>query len=238
MSLQSQLESGNYDTVIGEVRDWVEADSSAAFSDATVKRWLSMRWKDLFLTEAVQDPRAVAAAGKSAGLARAIPRLSPDRRSDRQKVADRFLKGIAGPDWQLELPGADVQIRNTTLLLVPGLLTGLLHPSAHAFLDEAPALEKERGWRTLRVDAHPFRGCEANNADILQALEHGRGFTADMKDIHDPKPPEKVWVIGYSKGGPDVLNFMVNHTRSMKTIICASSVALMLMRSRSPSGCA
>ena len=211
MSLQSDLESGNYDVVIDEVRDWVAADSSAAFSDAIVKRWVSMRWKDLFLTEAVQDPKAVAIAGKPAGLAKAIPRIGSDKRPDRQKIADRFLKGIAAPDWRLELPPAEVEINRTTLLLVPGLLTGLLHPSAHAFLDETPALEQERGWKTLRVDAHPFRGCEANNADIRDSLEYGRGFTADQKEITDPKPPEKVWVIGYSKGGPDILNFLVNH---------------------------
>jgi pimeloyl-ACP methyl ester carboxylesterase len=211
VSLHSDVESGNYDRVITEVREWVAEDSSAAFSDATVKRWLSMRWKDIFLTEAIQDPRALETASKPAGLARAIPRFGSDKRTDRQKIADRFLKGIAAPDWQLELPPADVEINRTTLLLVPGLLTGLLHPSAHAFLDEAPALEQERGWPTLRVDAHPFRGCEANNADILESLVHGRGYTADQKEITDPTPPEKVWIIGYSKGGPDVLNFMVNH---------------------------
>lgn len=211
MSLQSELDSGNYDTVITEVRDWIDDDASAAFSDATVKRWLGMRWKDLFITEAAQDPDALETAGKPAGMARVVPRIGSDKRSDRQKIADRFLKGVSAADWEEELPPVDIEINNTSLLLVPGLLSGLLHPRAHAFVDEAPMLEEERGWRTLRCDAHPFRGCEANNEDILASLERGEGFTADQRPIENPEPPEKVWIIGYSKGGPDVFNFMVNH---------------------------
>lgn len=212
MSLQGDLEAGRYDEVITQVREWVAADPSAAFADPTVKRWCALRWKDLFLREAVQDPEALKTAGKPAGLSGVVsPRIGKDKRSDRQKIADRFLKSVAAPDWELELPEPDVEINNTTLLLCPGMLSGILHPGAHAFVEETPALAEERGWRTLRADLHPFRGCEANEQDLLAALDQGEGFEADLTPVTDPVAPEKVWIIGYSKGGPDVLTFLVDH---------------------------
>ncbi len=153
MSLQSDLDGERYDDVIVGVREWVAADPSAAFADATTKRWMSLRWKDLFLREAVQDDAALATAGKRVSLANPLaPRLGKDTRSDRQKIADRFLKDVAAPDWQIELPDPDVTIENATLVLCPGLLSGILHPGAHAFVEDAPVIEEERGWKTLRAD--------------------------------------------------------------------------------------
>ena len=90
---------------------------------------MSLRWKDLFLREAVQDDAALATAGKRVSLANPLaPRLGKDTRSDRQKIADRFLQDVAAPDWQIELPDPDVTIENATLVLCPGLLSGILHP--------------------------------------------------------------------------------------------------------------
>lgn len=212
-NISAELDSGNYDLVIAGVREWLAEDPRAALSDDGVKRWLGMRWKDLFLREAVRDPAAVEVAGKPVGLGRIVSNpLSSDKRTDRQKIADRFLKGLTAPDWQNELPDPEPpQIERTQLLLCPGLLTGILHPGAHAFIDEAPVIEQEYGWRTLRADLHPFRGSEANEADILAALDRGEGFTADLQPITEPEPPERVWIIGYSKGGPDVLSFLAHH---------------------------
>ena len=212
-NIAARLDSGDYATVIDEVRGWLAQDPRAALADEGVKRWLGLRWKDLFLREAVKDPAAVAVAGKPVGLGRVLANpLASDKRSDRQKIAERFLKGLASPDWQAELPDPEpARIERTQLLLCPGLLTGLLHPGAHAFIAEAPQIEQEFGWRTLRADLHPFRGSEANEADLLAALDRGEGFTADLQPISDPEPPEKVWIIGYSKGGPDVLSFLVHH---------------------------
>ena len=51
---------------------------------------------------------------------------------------------VSATDWEEELPPVDIEINNTSLLLVPGLLSGLLHPRAHAFVDEAPMLEEEK----------------------------------------------------------------------------------------------
>ena len=212
MSLQSDLEAGHYDDVIVESREWIAADPSTAFADASMKRWMSMRWKDLFLREAAQDEAAVRTAEKRISLANPLsPRLRKDTRTDRQKIADRFLKDVAAPDWQTELPDPDVTIDNATLVLCPGLLSGILHPGAHAFVEDAPVLQQERGWKTLRADLHPFRGCEANEVDLKAALDRGEGFNADLSPIDDPEPPGDVWLIGYSKGGPDVLTFLVDN---------------------------
>jgi hypothetical protein len=127
-------------------------------------------------------------------------------------VAQRFLKDVGASTWTDELPPPQVdQIDETTLLLCPGLLTGLLHSGAHPFIEEAPALESGRGWRTLRVDLHPFRSSAANEADMLAALDHGQGFTADNQPVQEPEPPGQVFLIGYSKGGPDILQFLVDH---------------------------
>jgi hypothetical protein len=166
----------------------------------------------LFLREAVTDPKAVHTAESVPGLGKFLPNFGSDHRSDREKIADRFLKGITAEDWKLELPEpGDGVISNTTLVLCPGLLTGLLHPGAHAFVDETPQLQEERGWRTLRADVHPFRGSEANEEDIIAALDRGEGFEADLSPVTNPDPPDRVWLIGYSKGGPDLMHFLVDH---------------------------
>jgi hypothetical protein len=204
-------EQGQYETLIARLRDQVAADPRVLV-DPAVKAWLSRRWKDLFLQEAAADPNAVATAEKHLLLAQ-LPIPTPKKKGGaRQLVAQRFLKDITAREWEEELPPPQFdRIENTTLLLCPGLLTGLLHPGAHAFLDEAPQLEAERGWPTLRVDLHPFRGGKANEADLLAALDRGEGFTADNQPITDPRPPGKVFLIGYSKGGPDILQFLVDH---------------------------
>lgn len=105
MNLQSDLEAGRYDDVVAGVAQWIADDRVAAMSDPIVSRWCALRWKDLFLREAVRDPQVVERAGHPAGLGAVVtPRIGPDRRSDRQKVADRFLKGISAADWDVDLP--------------------------------------------------------------------------------------------------------------------------------------
>ncbi len=202
---------GDYLTLIEALRELV-ADDRRVLTDPVVKAWVSRRWKDLFLTEAVDDPQVVETARKHLLLSKVPLRTPTKKGSTRAVVAQRFLKDVTASTWEDELPPAQrTEITNTTLLLCPGLLTGLLHPGAHAFIDEAPALERERGWRTLRVDLHPFRSGRANEADLIAALERGEGFTADNEPIESPTPPGKVFMIGYSKGGPDILQFLVDH---------------------------
>jgi triacylglycerol esterase/lipase EstA (alpha/beta hydrolase family) len=75
---------------------------------------------------------------------------------------------------------------------------------------EADRLMTERGWRHIRADVHPMRSCEANEADI-EAAFHGEGLDALMQPITEPEPPKKVFLLGYSKGTPDIMSFIVNH---------------------------
>jgi hypothetical protein len=203
-------ESGDYPAVIDGVRELV-ARGPAAFTDPWVKGWIGRRWRDLFLQEAVKDRRAVDYASKPALLA-ALPLPSALKKSNpRQAIAQRFLKDAPASEWQAEMPAAQYDsIENTTLILCGGLLTGLLHPDAHAFPVEAEQLFQDRGWRTLRADVHPMRSCEANEDDI-EAAFRGEGLNARMRPVEDPEPPGKVFLLGYSKGAPDILSFLVNH---------------------------
>jgi hypothetical protein len=207
-------DKGDYLAVISGVRDLVAADP-ANVKDPWIKGWIGRRWRDLFLQAAVEDEDTVDYASKPALLA-ALPLPSVVKKSDpRQAVAERFLKNVPGGEWRTPLPEAQYDtIENTTLILCGGLLTGLLHAEAHAFAEEADRLQRERGWRTIRADVHPMRTCAANGADIAAAFR-GEGLDARMRPIDDPDPPGrdggKVFLLGYSKGSPDILSFLVDH---------------------------
>jgi hypothetical protein len=163
------------------------------------------------MQEAVKDAKTVDYASKplllsGLPLPKALKKSNP-----RQAIAERFLKDAPLSESQAEMPPAQHDsIDNTTLILCGGLLTGLLHPGAHAFPVEADRLFTERGWRHLRADVHPMRSCEANEADI-EAAFRGEGLDALMQPITDPEPPKNVFLLGYSKGTPDILSFIVNH---------------------------
>lgn len=208
--LASREASGDYLRVIAGVREHLSADP-ATFTDPWIKGWVGRRWRDLFLQEAVRDPDAVEYASKPSLLA-PVP-LPPFLKNSnpRRAIAERFLKDAPASEWQAELPAAQYDsIHNTTLILCGGLLTGLLHAEAHSFPVEADRLYQERGWRTLRADVHPMRSCAANEADIVAAFR-GEGLDARMQPIKDPVAPEKVFMLGYSKGAPDILSFLVHH---------------------------
>ncbi len=203
--------AGDYLAVIEGVRELVNEDP-AAFKDPWVKGWIGRRWRDLFLQEAVKDDQVVDAACKPAILS-ALPVGGLFKKSNpRKAIADRYLKDAPASEWQAELPEAqhDDSIENTTMVLCGGLLTGLLHPGAHMFPVEAERLYQERGWRTIRADSHPMRSCEANEADI-EAAFRGEGMDTLMQPIENPTPPDKVVLLGYSKGSPDILSFVVHH---------------------------
>ncbi len=208
--LATREAAGDYMSVIAGVRERLSADP-AAFKDPWIKGWVGRRWRDLFLQQAVQDPDAVEYASKPPLLA-PVPLPSFLKSSDpRKAIAERFLKDAPASEWQAQMPVAQFDsIDNTTLILCGGLLTGLLHADAHSFPVEAEKLYRERGWRTLRADVHPMRSCEANEADI-EAAFRGEGLDAQMKPVDDPVPPDKVFMLGYSKGAPDILSFLIHH---------------------------
>jgi hypothetical protein len=201
---------GDYLSVIEGVREIVTLNADA-LKDPWIKGWVGRRWRDLFLQEAVKDGDAVEYASKP-GLLAPVPLPGFLKKSNpRQAIAERFLKDCPASEWRAELPPAQYDsITNTTLVLCGGLLTGLLHADAHAFPVEADQVYRDRGWRTIRADVHPMRSCEANEADI-EAAFHGRGLDALMRPIEHPEPPKDVILLGYSKGSPDILSFLVNH---------------------------
>ena len=208
--LARREEAVDYLAVIEGVREMVTLNP-ATVKDPWVKGWIGRRWRDLFMQEAVKDSKAVDYASKPlllSGLP--LPKLLK-KSKPRQAIAERFLKDAPLSEWQAELPPAQHDsIENTTLVLCGGLLTGLLHPSAHAFPVEAERLFQERGWRTVRADVHPMRSCAANEDDI-EAAFRGEGLDTLMQPIEDPQPPDKVFLLGYSKGTPDILSFIVNN---------------------------
>ena len=203
--------AGDYLAVIEGVRELVTEDP-AAVKDPWVKGWLGRRWRDLFLQEAVKDDQAVDIASKPIMLSSIpLPGAFFKKSNRRQAIAERFLKDAPASEWQAELPEAQYDtIENTTLMMCGGLLTGMLHPAAHMFPVEADRLYQERGWRTIRADVHPMRSCEANEADI-EAAFRGEGFDALIRPIEEPTPPGNVFLLGYSKGAPDILSFIVHH---------------------------
>ena len=91
----------------------------------------------------------------------------------------------------------------------------IILPICHAFAEEFPQLEKEFGWNIFQADAHPMRGCEANEADLLAAILEGKGFQSNPGGASDqfrtPVAPNDVFLMGYSKGAPDILSTLVHH---------------------------
>lgn len=182
-----------------------------AFVDPQVKAWCARRWRFLFLNEAVKDQVA---------LDYATGRFW-DRRPARQRIAAYYLAGIEDDAWSDEQPDTEVaSIVRTTLIACPGLLNGLL--PVRDFQDQLPKIERRFGMQVLRADAHPVRGCEANVSDLMRALEKGQGRTAAGEEIPeaDAKPPGDVFLIGYSKGAPDILTTLVKQPQVSARIRC------------------
>ncbi len=187
-----------------EIRTRLTQDARAV-SDPAIKAWLSSRWHQLFLQEAVHDKRALKAARST------MATVGRDRRPAAQKIAERFLRGDGILEWQRPQPAATERpITETTLVFCAGLLNGLLPD--HAFRDEFSALHEQHGWKILRADIHPMRGCEANADDIRRALDDGEGMCLDgSRNTAQYEAPGDIVLMGYSKGGADILEFLVRH---------------------------
>ena len=201
---------------IATLRKAVAKDPSV-LAAPEIKQWCGRRWRDLFITAAADDPEAVTAATKS-------PLRGRDSRADRQRVAERFIRSEHRVEWQQVLPPADIpQLQKHTLLFAPGLLNGIL-PS-RAFGDALPELQAEHGWKVLRADLHPLRGCEANVEDLKASLEQGVGLSADSEPQIDGPVPDRVIIVGYSKGVPDVLTLLAKEPKLAKKVVAVFSWA-------------
>lgn len=201
--------AGDYGALIRAMRETVAADTRAC-ADPWVKGWCSRRWRHLFVAAAAEDEKAVSTASqrlKVPGTDLSVAtRL--DRRPTRQRVAERFLRLPAPSDWTPEQPPADMDGFDATVLVCPGLLTGMLPD--RAFQNEVPALHEKHGWRFLAADSHPLRSCEANTDDLLAALERGEGHDETYRRVPpgEGTPPGDVVLLCYSKGAVDALTLL------------------------------
>lgn len=191
------------------VRDCAST-SRRVFALPEVKAWCARRWKHLFLREAVEDQVALQAASRRA-----------DNRPPRQRIAERFLAVGAEAAWRDRQPDPiETEVRRTTLLVCPGLLNGLL--PVREFRDDLPKVEWRYRMPVLRSASHPARGCEANVADIMRALEEGRGADAAAHPVRPgaERVPGDVMVLAYSKGAPDMLTTLVRHPEVGPRVRC------------------
>ncbi len=198
--LQRAEQARDFESVIAGVREAVLADRRV-FADPWLKAWSGRRWRNIFISEAAADEAAVSSARKKG--------LRKDVRPPRQQVAERYLRGDAIREWSVEMPAAAIpDLHNCTGLFCPGLLNGLL--PTRAFQEALPALQSAHDWRFLRADLHAMRSCEANLADLDAAMRDGRGLRADCQriDASQALPPGDVYMIGYSKGVPDILTWL------------------------------
>jgi hypothetical protein len=194
--------------LVSIIREGAAADRRV-FALPEVKSWCARRWRFLFLREAVEDLRALEAAT-----------VRGDQRPPRQRIAERYLAENTDA-WRDEQPDpVEAPVTRTTLLMCPGLLNGLL--PVREFRDDLPRLTWRYRMRVLRSASHPARGCEANVADIMRALDHGIGTDAAASPIPDgeTEAPGEVMVVAYSKGAPDTLTTLVRHPELADRVRC------------------
>jgi len=180
----------------------------AALSDPVIQDWLGRRYRNIFLTEAANDRNALRVAVNKVPL----PMQFIDRRSTKELLASRFLKGSAREESHVEMPvAAEPHLDFTTLLFVPGMMTGLLPVTA--FQSVWPRLEDRFGVKILTADVHPARSSHDNGEDIQAALDRGRGIDADSLQIPRKRAtkPGDVVILGYAKGATDAMVFFAEH---------------------------
>lgn len=203
--IAAALEIGDYDTVITRVREVFDQCGAVALADPVISNWVGLRYRNIFITEAAANPDAQKSARAP------FPVRLIDNKVDRARVAHRMIKHLDPAELELDMPIASpTKIENTSILFVPGLLTGML---GIAFQKVWPVMQARFGVNILNADVHPMRSCEANVEDIVNALEKGIGVGADpdstlITEADNPTPPGDVVMIGYSKGGPDILTFL------------------------------
>jgi hypothetical protein len=205
----------DFPRLIEEIKTIIQNDRMT-FSHPFIKRWCGIRWRNIFLTQALEDKVALKKADNSKLLGR------KDKRPNRQKLAEQFLRGDEIREWSLDLPAFEKSDKpiDTTLVFAPGLLTGML--PVRAFQTAFPIIEDKLGIRIIRADSHPMRGCKANIDDLLAAIDKGAGFAANTKEISpaDQTPPGDIFLIGYSKGAPDIYQLLAERPDLKDRIRC------------------
>lgn len=205
--IQDALGKEDYLTVIREVRDAMTADPISAIADPVINDWLGRRYRNIFMQEAVADARTVKNSQAP------FPLNLVDKRSLREKVGQRMVKTIGADEIAAELPPAQLgSLGNTTIVFAPGLLTGLL--PVLAFQTVWPRIQSRFGIKVVAVDSHPMASTESNVRDLENAIERGIGVRTDLEAGYvtaddNPTPPEgDIFLMGYSKGSPDILTLL------------------------------
>ena len=216
LSYLEQLEKDKaFSVLIEEISSLIKNDRSL-MSHPFIKRWCGIRWRNIFLTEALKDKVALKKANNFK-----IPGRK-DKRPPKQKLAEQFLKGDEIREWKLDLPAFDKPINkiNTTLVFAPGLINGML--PVRAFQTAFPKIEEDLGIRIIRADNHPMRSCKSNVADLLAAIEVGAGLKANTQEIskEEQQAPADIFLIGYSKGAPDILQLLAERPDLKDRIRC------------------
>ena len=205
--IQDALGKEDYLTVIREVREAMTADPIAAIADPVINDWLGRRYRNIFMQEAVADARAVKNSQAP------FPLNLVDKRSMRQRVGQRMVKTIGADEISAELPPAQLgSLGNTTIVFAPGLLTGLL--PVLAFQTVWPRIQSRFGIKVVAVDSHPMASTDSNVRDLENAIERGIGVRTDLEAGYvtaddNPTPPKgDIFLMGYSKGSPDILTLL------------------------------
>lgn len=193
-----------------DVAERVRSDVTA-LRDPGVKELAGRRFRDLFTGAAAADPEAVKAASRRIGVPWTdfAVRVPGDGRSDRVRIAERFLRDGAATAATELAPAPSPAPTRTALVFCPGLINSML--PMRAFATAFREVRDRHGWRVIAADAHPMRSCEANGEDLLAAIERGEGLDADTKPIRseDAEPPDEVILLCYSKGSPDAMELLV-----------------------------
>ena len=195
----------DYPMVIELVREAMTDDPVAALNDPVINEWLGRRYRNIFLHEAVANPRAVKDSQAM------FPLNLVDPRSERTKVGQRMIINMSEEELREEMPEPDPgAFANTTLVFAPGLLTGLL-PNL-AFETVWPTVINRFRCKIMISDSHPMRSTEANVADLENVIERGIGVSpidaSFITEAQNPTPPGDVVLMGYSKGAPDILTLL------------------------------
>lgn len=224
----------DYETVIVKLRELIKQDIHI-MSNVWVKNWIGRRWRNLFIVEACKIQSAIEVSSKKTMW----PFMnSEDTRPVAQRISEYFFKGIGQNEWmyadvplngfgnemnpkirisksrksikKFPPPNIPKSYEKTDLLFCPGLFNGLL--PVRAFENVFPLMEEEYpGLKILRVDSHPVRGCEDNMADFERLFKNGEGRDSVGELCTNTFPKDNIVAIGYSKGMPDLLTYMVNH---------------------------
>ncbi len=196
--LKKLIGSGDYPKLIKKLKSDLKKNKRV-FKKPEIKEWCGLRYRNLFINEASLDIEAVE-------VARSKPIFGKDERPDKQKIADRFLKGEGPDEWKLELPEIEIkELKKTTLVFCPGLLSGLL--PVLAFQHTFPIIKEKFGIRIIQSNSHPMRSCEANSVDLLNAIDLGIGLDHNSETISESeaKPPKDMIIMAYSKGMADLM---------------------------------